>query len=103
MEGEDYAGGESHSDKPKILYSTEVSHEICRLSKKNPQLLEKLLKKLEKLSENPDMGERLSYGLSSWQSVHVGNSYVAIFKANYKENYLLVGRFDKHDKAYHFR
>ncbi len=93
-------GGLLYTEKPKVIYSPEVSHEIYRLGRKNPQLLEKLLKKVEKLRENPDRGEHLSYGLSNNQSVHIGGCYVMIFKTDPNENSIVVERFDKHDKAY---
>ena len=92
-------GGLLYTEKPKVIYSPKVSHEIYRLGRKNPQLLEEFLKKVEKLRENPNRGEHLSYGLSNTQSVHI-KDYVMIFRGDRNENSIVVERFDKHDKAY---
>lgn len=68
-----------------------------RLTKKNPVLKERTLKKIREILQNPDIGETLTQNLAGYRSAHVGN-WVIIYKIIVAEVWFV--NFDNHDYAY---
>jgi addiction module RelE/StbE family toxin len=68
-----------------------------RLTKKNPVLKERTLKKIREILQNPEIGETLTQNLAGYRSVHVGN-WVIIYKILVEEIWFV--NFDHHDYAY---
>ena len=68
-----------------------------RLTKKNPVLKERTLKKIREILQNPEIGETLTQNLAGYRSVHVGN-WVVIYKILVEEIWFV--NFDHHDYAY---
>lgn len=68
-----------------------------RLTKKNPVLKKRTLKKIREILQNPEIGETLTQNLAGYRSVHVGN-WLIIYKILVEEIWFV--NFDHHDYAY---
>ena len=68
-----------------------------RLTKKNPVLKERTLKKIREILQNPEIGETLTQNLAGYRSVHVGN-WLIIYKILVEEIWFV--NVDHHDYAY---
>lgn len=68
-----------------------------RLTKKNPVLKKRTLKKIREILQNPEIGETLTQNLAGYRSVHVGN-WLIIYKILVEEIWFV--NVDHHDYAY---
>lgn len=85
------------------LYRTSKEFErvLTKLQKKDKQLYENLLNKMEEIRNSADVEhyKNLRYDLSDYKRVHVG-SFVLVFKFDKANNIILFSDFDNHDTIY---
>ena len=87
------------------MYSCEVKPNLqkilSKLSKKNRQLYEQVLGKIEEIinSENVEHYKNLRHDLKEFKRVHIGH-FILVFNFNKKENIIYFEDFDHHDKIY---
>jgi len=74
---------------------------LKKLSKKDKQLYERVLKKIEEIINDADVEhyKNLRYGLKDKKRVHVGH-FVLIFSFVQEENKIKFLDFDHHDQVY---
>ncbi len=68
--------------------------------KKNKELIDELLKKIEKILENPDCGKPLKYTLSKYRSIRVKNKYRLIYRVNEEVKEIILVAFGHRKKIY---
>ena len=74
---------------------------LDKLQKKNKQLYENLLKKMNEILDISDVEhyKNLRYSLKDFKRAHIG-SFVIIFKYDKQNNIILFTDFDHHDNIY---
>lgn len=74
---------------------------LNKLSKKNKQLYEQVLKKIEEVinSYNVDAYKNLKHHLKDFKRIHIGH-FVLIFKFDKSINKIFFENFDHHDNIY---
>jgi len=74
---------------------------LNKLSKKDRQLYEQVLGKIEEVITSPDVGhyKNLRHGMKDKKRVHIGH-FVLIFKFLKEEDKIVFMDFDHHDKIY---
>ena len=74
---------------------------LDKLSKKDKQLYENLLKKMNEILNTNDVEhyKNLRYSLKDFKRVHVG-SFVIIFRYDKQNDIILFTDFDHHDNIY---
>ena len=78
----------------KIEYSSLAFEELKRLDK---PVQKQILKRLERLAQNPELAKPLSNAFKNYRSEHIGK-YRVIFSI--KENTLLIAKIKHRKKAY---
>jgi len=63
-------------------------------------LRDRVLKRVEEIATNPEIGENLRGNLAGKQSVHVAKHWVIIYEVFLNENEIEFQNFDHHDHAY---
>lgn len=85
-------------------FSDELEETLSRLSKKDRQKYEAILKKIEEIAsrdENTiDFYKNLSHEMKEYKRVHIAKSFVLLFKVFKKEKFILFDRLDHQDNAY---
>jgi YafQ family addiction module toxin component len=81
--------------------SKEFDRILDKLLKKDKQLYENLLNKIQEVCNNPNIEhyKNLKYDLSEFKRVHVGH-FVLVFKFDKINNIIFFSDFDHHDKIY---
>jgi YafQ family addiction module toxin component len=81
--------------------SKELDRILTKLQKKDKQLYENLLNKMEEIINSPDIEhyKNLRYDLKEFKRAHVGH-FVLAFKFDKINNLILFTDFDHHDKIY---
>lgn len=74
---------------------------LNKLSKKNRQLYEQILKKIEEIinSGNVEHYKNLRYNMKDSKSVHIGH-FVLVFQFDKKNSRIFFDDFDHHDNIY---
>ena len=72
---------------------------LKKLKKGDPQLYQRLEKKMEEILQNPTHFKPLSNVLKGKRRAHIG-SFVIIFSVDEKNQLVFFLEFDHHDKAY---
>jgi mRNA interferase RelE/StbE len=82
-----------YSDKLKII--------LKKLAKKNNQLYEQILRKIQDIinSESVEHYKNLKYSLRKFKRIHVGH-FVLIFRYNENKNLISFEDFQHHDEVY---
>lgn len=82
-------------------YSENLEKILKKLSKKNKQLYERVLRKIEEIisSKNVEHYKNLKHNMKDSKRVHVG-SFVLVFKYDKNKNEVKFDDFDHHDKVY---
>ncbi len=82
-------------------YSEKFKKILKKLSKKNKQLYEQVIKKIEEIinSYNIDSYKNLRYTLRDFKRVHIGH-FILVFRFDKINNLILFEDFDHHDKIY---
>lgn len=87
------------------MYSFEISERLSgkmkKLSKKDKQLYEQLLKKIDEVISCYDVEhyKNLRYDMKDSKRVHIGH-FVLIFQFNKEKNEIKFDDFDHHDNVY---
>ena len=81
--------------------SKEFDKILAKLQKKDKQLYENLLNKMEEIRNNSEVEhyKNLRHDLKEFKRVQVGH-FVLIFKFDKMNNLILFSDFDHHDKIY---
>lgn len=82
-----------------IANSPKIDAIFKKLSKKNPNQLETITKKLEEVVENPHRFKPFSNIMKGLRRVHFG-SYVLIFSIDEKNKTVILEDYDHHDNIY---
>ena len=74
---------------------------LAKLQKKDKQLYENLLNKMNEVLNSADIGhyKNLKYSLKEYKRAHVG-SFVLIFKYDKQNDMIYFSDFDHHDNIY---
>ena len=81
----------------ELIYSNDFIKSIKKLKKKDPQIAERIIKKLDEIIDRPKQFKPLKNVLAGYKRIHFG-SFVLIFTI--KENTVILVSLDHHDKAY---
>ncbi len=84
----------------RLDFAPQFQRNLKRLTKKNTSLRERVLKRIEEIVANPEIGENLSGNLAGKQSTHVAKHWVIIYEVYISENRIEFQNFDHHDHAY---
>jgi addiction module RelE/StbE family toxin len=84
----------------RLVFAQQFQKNFKRLTKKNSVLRERVLRRIEEIASNPDIGEHLTQRLAGKQSVHVAKHWVIIYEVFINENKIEFQNFDHHDCAY---
>ncbi|MBS3151568.1 type II toxin-antitoxin system RelE/ParE family toxin [Candidatus Woesearchaeota archaeon] len=81
--------------------SKEFDRILVKLQKKDKQLYENLLNKMEEVCNGPDIEhyKNLRYSLKEYKRTHIGH-FVLVFKFDKANNLVFFTDFDHHDKIY---
>lgn len=81
--------------------SKEFDRVLIKLHKKDKQLYENLLNKIEEIRNSADIEhyKNLKYDLKEFKRAHVGH-FVLVFKFDKTNNLILFSDFDHHDNIY---
>ena len=81
--------------------SKEFDRVLVKLQKKDKQLYENLLNKMEEIrtSDNVEHYKHLRYNLKEFKRAHVGH-FVLVFKFDKINNLILFSDFNHHDNIY---
>jgi mRNA-degrading endonuclease YafQ of YafQ-DinJ toxin-antitoxin module len=83
-----------------LILPPQFQRNFKRLTKKNSPLRERVLKRVEDIAANPEIGENLSGNLSGKQSAYVAKHWVIIYQVFSDENRIEFQNLDLHDHAY---
>ena len=85
------------------LYKTskEFDRVLAKIEKKDRQLYENLLNKMNEILNNSDIEhyKNLRYDLKEFKRAHIGH-FVLVFKFDKLNNVILFSDFDHHDNIY---
>lgn len=81
--------------------SKEFDRVLAKLQKKDKQLYENLLNKMQEIRNSADVEhyKNLRYDLKEYKRAHVGH-FVLVFKFDKMNNLILFSDFDHHDNIY---
>ncbi len=82
---------------PRVAYSSQFEKALTLWKKKDHFLFEKLVKQIEKVTENPAIGKPLRYSLKNRRRLHI-DPFVLVYE--FYNNELRFIDFDHHDKIY---
>jgi len=84
-----------------FLKESERIHKIfLKLSKKDPQKLKIISKKVEEIMQNPQHYKNLKSPLNNWKRIHIDKNYVLCFSVNENTKIIRLEDFDHHDNIY---
>jgi YafQ family addiction module toxin component len=75
---------------------------LLKLLRKNKKLYEQVLNKIDEVINSNDVEhyKNLRYGLKRYKRVHVGDSFVLVFKYDKQNDFIYFDDFNHHDKIY---
>ena len=89
------------------MYSLEIKPEadkiFLKLSKKNPNLLKIIDKKINEIRLNPYGYKYLKKPLNGFNRVHIDKHFVLVFKINHNKKMIDIYYFEHHDKVYQWK
>lgn len=90
------------------MYALEIKDEadkiFGKLSKKDPEQLRRINKKIQKVRKNPfHVYKFLKKPLQSFNRIHIDKSFVLIFRINHSRKTIIIYYFAHHDKVYRWR
>ena len=83
----------------KIIAHPRVQKELQKLFKRDKVRYSHVKKRLEILSNNPEIGKPLRNILKGKRRIHIG-SFVIIYEFNKENNSIILLDFEHHDNAY---
>ena len=86
----------------KYQISKNLDRILLKLGRKNKKLFEQVLNKIGEVinSSNVEHYKNLRHSLKEYKRVHVGNSFVLIFRHDKRRYIIYFDDFDHHDKIY---
>ncbi len=78
----------------------DVDKALAKLSKKNPNQMQIITKKIAQILDNPYHFKPLRGDLSGARRVHIGKSFVLIYGIDEADNKIMILDYDHHDKIY---
>ena len=78
----------------------ELDEKFNKLIKKNKKQYEIIMKKVEKILENPNHYKNLRTPLQNWKRVHIDNNFVLAFSVDKNTKTVTLEDYDHHDKIY---
>lgn len=86
------------------MYSFEIREHLDRvfgrMSRKNPEQLKIIYRKIEEILENPQHYKNLRKPLQHLKRVHVGKSFVLLFSVDENLKKVVFEELEHHDKIY---
>ena len=86
------------------MYGLEIKPEVdkifSKLTKKNPQQLRIIDKKIKEIRKNPTGYKFLRKPLNGFNRVHIDNHFVLIFKVDHHRKIIEIYYFDHHNNIY---
>ncbi len=73
---------------------------FLKLSKKNPEQLKIIYKKVEEIVENPYRYKNLRAPLNYWKGVHIDKHFVLTFSVDENSKTVTLEDYDHHDHIY---
>jgi len=82
-------------------YPEKIKNILRKLFKKDKQLYNQLLNKIQEIIENPSIEhyKNLRYNMKDSKRVHIGH-FVLVFQCNKQSNEINFDDFDHHDEIY---
>lgn len=88
----------------KYDFSDELEATLIKLFKKDRKMYEAVIRKVEEIASRDettiDFYKNLRYDLKEYKRVHIGKSFVLLFKVFKKEKFILFDKFKHHDDVY---
>ena len=81
------------------VFSDGFDKELRWRKKKDRGTYNRLMKKMQEILDNPELGKPLEHDLFGKRRVHVGH-FVLSYKINEKEHTVIFDGFEHHDRAY---
>ncbi len=81
-------------------FSEELSKIVEKLSKKNRNHYEQIVKKIEEIIKNPNHYKNLRAPLQHWKRVHIDSHFVLTFSVDEKNKKVIFKDFGHHDDIY---
>ncbi|WP_456473666.1 type II toxin-antitoxin system RelE family toxin [Candidatus Pyrohabitans sp.] len=85
--------------KYKLKFTKAFQKNIKKF-RKNKEIVEGLMGRIEKIIENPDCGKPLKYALSSYRSVRVKSRYRLIYKVDEERKEVILVAFGHRKRIY---
>jgi len=82
-----------------IVTDPDVEAAFRKLKKKDAARFEQIVKKLQEIGENPEIGKPLHRPMQGRWRIHIGH-YVLIYKFEKKKGLITLINFAHHDEAY---
>ncbi len=87
-----------------MIYELEVEEYVKRifekLKKKDPCQAEIVKRKIKKILENPHQFKPLKGNMSGMRRVHIGKSFVLVYKIIESEKVVRILDYEHHDRVY---
>lgn len=78
-----------------------ITEKLAKKDKKRAEIINKKIKQIvNSNSISIEHYKNLRHGLKDFKRVHIDSSFVLVFKADIKNNFILFVDFDHHDKIY---
>lgn len=88
----------------KFGINNELKQVLKKIYKKDNQMYEAVLKKIEEIISRDtttiDFYKNLKQNLKDYKRVHIMKSFVLLFKVFKEQNFILFERLDHHDNIY---
>ena len=86
----------------KYKTSKNLDRILLKLQRKNKKLFEQILNKIREVINSVDVEhyKNLRYDLKEFKRVHIGDSFVLVFKYDKQNDFVYFDDFDHHDKIY---
>ncbi|WP_321507162.1 type II toxin-antitoxin system RelE/ParE family toxin [uncultured Methanoregula sp.] len=82
-----------------IVANPEVEEIFRKLGKKDAARFEQMIKKLQELGENPEIGKPLHRPMQGLRRVHIGH-YILTYKFEKKKGLITLMDYAHHDDVY---
>ena len=82
-----------------IVANPDVEATLRKLGKKDAARFEQMIKKLQELGENPEIGKPLHRPMQGLRRVHIGH-YVLTYKFEKKKGLITLVDYAHHDDVY---
>ena len=73
---------------------------LNNLSKKNPNQIEIIYKKIKEIVKDPHRYKNLKSPLNNWKRVHIDRHFVLTFSVDEKTKTVVLEDYEHHDKIY---